>query len=103
MKKFLLLLIVFYQTVISPLLAPRCRFYPTCSCYAKTALSWHTLPKALYLIVRRLSRCHPFGGSGVDFVPLPLYRHHYRLSYQKHHCVMMDKFSYRALNNCYKN
>lgn len=104
MKRILLLLIAIYQTAISPLFAPRCRFYPTCSHYAKTALYQHTLFKALQLIVRRLSRCHPLGGSGIDFVPLPLYREHYQYCHQKHHCVMRDELSYRArLNNYYKN
>lgn len=72
MRKFLLLLIKIYQKVVSPLLSPRCRFYPTCSNYAKTALQNYPLSQALRLIIRRLSRCQPFGGFGVDFVPINL-------------------------------
>lgn len=58
-----------YRIVISPLIGPRCRFLPTCSEYALTALSEHRLGHALGLIVKRLTRCHPFGASGLDEVP----------------------------------
>lgn len=104
MKKLLLGFILFYQITISPYLTPRCRFYPTCSYYAKTALNQHSLIKALYLIIRRISRCHPLGGSGVDFVPLPLYRYEYRPTKQVHDFIVIDTLSYHARrNNYYKN
>lgn len=73
----LLFLIRFYRYVISPLLFARCRFYPTCSIYALEALKLHGGMRGGWLIFRRICRCHPFAPSGVDFVPLPLYRFQY--------------------------
>ena len=65
----LLLPIYLYQRAISPLTPPSCRFTPTCSEYAVQALRKHGPLKGLYLAVRRLLRCHPWGGSGYDPVP----------------------------------
>lgn len=65
----LVLPIRFYQICISPLLGPSCRFTPTCSEYARQAILKHGPFKGLYLAVRRLLRCHPWGGSGYDPVP----------------------------------
>ena len=65
----LLLPIYFYQRAISPLTPPSCRFTPTCSEYSVQALRKHGPLKGLYLAVRRLLRCHPWGGSGYDPVP----------------------------------
>ncbi len=62
-------LIRFYQVCISPLKTPCCRFTPTCSLYALEAFRKHGPFKGLYLTVRRLLRCHPWGGSGYDPVP----------------------------------
>lgn len=62
-------LIQFYRLFISPMLGPRCRFFPSCSVYALEALEQHSLGFALWLIVKRLGRCHPWGGSGYDPVP----------------------------------
>lgn len=59
----------FYQRFISPLTPPACRFTPTCSQYALEAIQKHGPLKGLYLAVRRLLRCHPWGGSGYDPVP----------------------------------
>jgi putative membrane protein insertion efficiency factor len=59
----------FYQTVISPMTPPSCRFTPTCSEYARQAIVKHGPFKGLWLAVRRLLRCHPWGGSGYDPVP----------------------------------
>tara|TARA_X000000368_G_scaffold362349_1_gene306980 strand:- start:67 stop:324 length:258 start_codon:yes stop_codon:yes gene_type:complete len=64
-----LLLIRIYQSLISPLLGPSCRFTPTCSQYSKEALKKHGLFKGLYLTLIRLSNCHPWGKSGHDPVP----------------------------------
>ena len=64
-----ILLVRFYQVCISPLKPPSCRFTPTCSQYAVEALRKHGPIKGLYLTVRRLLRCHPWGGSGYDPVP----------------------------------
>jgi putative membrane protein insertion efficiency factor len=65
----LLIPIRFYQTVISPLTPPSCRFTPTCSEYARQALIKHGPVVGLYLAIKRLLRCHPWGGSGYDPVP----------------------------------
>lgn len=63
------LLIKFYQLCISPFTPPSCRFTPTCSQYGLEAFRRHGPVKGLYLTVRRLLRCHPWGGSGYDPVP----------------------------------
>ncbi len=65
----LVLPIRFYQIVISPLLGPSCRFTPTCSEYARQAIIKHGPFKGLWLAVRRILRCNPWGGSGYDPVP----------------------------------
>ena len=62
-------LIKFYQLCISPFTPPTCRFTPTCSQYALEAFRKHGPFKGLYLSVRRILRCHPWGGSGYDPVP----------------------------------
>ena len=54
---------------ISPLTPPACRFTPTCSEYARQAIIKHGPVRGLWLAVRRLLRCHPWGGSGYDPVP----------------------------------
>ena len=64
-----LLLITIYQTAISPLLGPRCRFYPSCSSYAAQAVSEFGVLRGSLLAVRRLARCHPFSAGGFDPVP----------------------------------
>jgi hypothetical protein len=58
-----------YQRLVSPLLPPSCRFYPSCSAYAVTALERHGAAKGSWLAVRRLARCHPFHPGGIDPVP----------------------------------
>lgn len=63
------LLVKVYQYVISPLTPPSCRFTPTCSQYAAEALRKYGPLKGSWLTLRRLSRCHPWGGSGYDPVP----------------------------------
>ena len=73
MKKILsyllLLPVYFYRGYISPMTPPSCRFVPTCSEYAIEAIKKHGPFKGLYLAVRRILRCHPWGGSGYDPVP----------------------------------
>lgn len=59
----------FYRLVISPMIASNCRFTPTCSRYAMEALRKHGAIKGTWLATRRISRCHPWGGSGIDNVP----------------------------------
>lgn len=68
-KRLLILPIRFYQRFISPMLPPACRFTPTCSQYAVEAIQKHGSLKGLYLAIRRILRCHPWGGSGYDPVP----------------------------------
>lgn len=65
----LLALVKFYQYCISPFTPPSCRFVPTCSQYAVEALRKHGPLKGSWLTLRRLARCHPWGGSGYDPVP----------------------------------
>ena len=61
--------ILFYRIALSPLLGPRCRFYPTCSAYALEAIDRHGPLRGLGLSVRRLGRCHPWHPGGYDPVP----------------------------------
>ena len=67
--KVLLFFINIYKVFISPYLGQNCRYHPTCSTYAKEALQIHGLRKGIALSLKRISKCHPFGGSGVDLVP----------------------------------
>ncbi|MBR1644209.1 MAG: membrane protein insertion efficiency factor YidD [Bacteroidales bacterium] len=62
-------LIRFYQVAISPLLPAACRYTPTCSQYAIEAIVKHGPLRGGWLALRRILRCHPFGGSGYDPVP----------------------------------
>ncbi len=64
-----LFLITFYQKVLSPVLPKACRFTPSCSQYGFQAFSTYPFFKALWLTIRRISRCHPFHRGGYD--PLP--------------------------------
>lgn len=65
----LVVLIKFYQLCISPFTPPSCRFTPTCSQYALEALRKYGPFKGGWLALRRILRCHPWGGSGYDPVP----------------------------------
>ena len=76
--KLLYNLIVFYQKIISPVLPARCRYYPTCSNYGKQALAWHGVRSGGWLLLKRIGSCHPLGGHGIDFVPLPLASYNYQ-------------------------
>jgi putative membrane protein insertion efficiency factor len=58
-----------YQVAISPLLGAHCRFIPSCSQYAVEAFQTHGAVRGLYLALRRILRCHPYGGHGYDPVP----------------------------------
>ena len=58
-----------YQWLVSPLLPPACRFYPSCSAYAAEAVRRHGAAKGTVLSVKRLARCHPLCEGGVDPVP----------------------------------
>ncbi len=58
-----------YQNLVSPLLGPRCRYYPSCSNYAVGALRTHGAAKGTALAVARVCRCHPWAAGGIDRVP----------------------------------
>lgn len=73
---FLLLgLVHFYRNAISPLLAPRCRFYPTCSYYALEAIRLHGALKGGWLALKRIIRCNPLSAGGDDPVPAKCHCH----------------------------
>jgi uncharacterized protein len=67
--KIFIALIRFYQYAISPYLAPACRFTPTCSHYGVESVKKHGAFKGGWLTLKRIGRCHPWGGSGYDPVP----------------------------------
>ena len=69
LARLLILLISLYRRIVSPLLPPRCRFYPTCSAYATTALRRHGALRGFWLTLRRVGKCHPFHPGGIDPVP----------------------------------
>lgn len=62
-------LIRLYQRLLSPLLGPRCRFYPSCSSYALEAIGRHGALRGGWLAARRVCRCHPLNEGGFDPVP----------------------------------
>ena len=68
-NKTLIKLVKIYQKFISPMLGQNCRFHPTCSQYAIEALSVHGTVKGTYMAVKRILKCNPWGGSGIDCVP----------------------------------
>jgi putative membrane protein insertion efficiency factor len=67
----LLALIFVYRKLVSPVLPPACRYYPSCSHYAEEAVRLHGPFRGLLLALRRLLRCHPWAAGGPDPVPLP--------------------------------
>jgi uncharacterized protein len=69
MRFVLKFLIRGYQLAISPLLGPRCRFYPSCSHYGLEAIESHGALRGTWLTIKRISRCHPFHEGGFDPVP----------------------------------
>ncbi len=69
MRKIIVGFIRLYQAIISPMLGPRCRFYPTCSHYAVEAVQVHGATKGSWLSIKRIVRCHPLNPGGVDLVP----------------------------------
>lgn len=68
-RKFLLVLIRFYQVALSPFMPPSCRFTPTCSQYGYEAISRHGAIRGSWLTVKRILKCHPFHPGGFDPVP----------------------------------
>jgi putative membrane protein insertion efficiency factor len=69
MRAVLLVLLRAYQYAIRPLLGANCRFYPSCSDYAREAIERHGAGKGSWLSARRLARCHPYHPGGFDPVP----------------------------------
>ena len=69
LKRILQFPLRIWHRFITPMVPPMCRFYPSCSVYAVEALEKHRLGTALWLIVRRVGRCHPFHPGGYDPVP----------------------------------
>lgn len=69
MKKIIIFFIRAYQTLLSPLLPPSCRFYPTCSHYAAEAVGKFGAAAGVWLAIKRISKCHPFHQGGIDPVP----------------------------------
>ena len=69
MKRIAILVVRFYQLALRPLLPNACRFTPSCSEYAAEAINKHGAFKGGWLAIRRISRCHPWGGQGYDPVP----------------------------------
>ncbi|AKO45199.1 membrane protein insertion efficiency factor YidD [[Haemophilus] ducreyi] len=67
--RLLLLPIYFYRYAISPLIGPRCRFYPSCSTYAVQAIKVHGALRGGWLAIKRICRCHPWNEGGKDPVP----------------------------------
>jgi putative membrane protein insertion efficiency factor len=68
-RKLVLGVIRGYQLGISPMLGARCRFYPSCSCYAHTAVERFGVLRGVGMSLRRIGRCHPFCEGGYDPVP----------------------------------
>lgn len=68
-SRLLILIIKAYKAMISPLLGPCCRFYPSCSEYSLEAISKYGAIKGVFLGVVRLCKCHPFHPGGIDLVP----------------------------------
>ena len=75
MRFVLKILIRAYQLVISPLLGPKCRFYPTCSHYAIEAIEIHGALRGIWLTIKRIGRCHPWNEGGFDPVPCHSMKH----------------------------
>ena len=68
-KRLLITLIDGYRLLLSPFFGAQCRFYPTCSAYAREAIDVHGSVRGTWLAVRRILRCNPWCAGGVDPVP----------------------------------
>jgi putative membrane protein insertion efficiency factor len=72
MRALFCLPIRLYQLTVSPLLGPRCRFYPSCSTYGLEAITRHGVLRGVWLTIKRVARCHPWNPGGFDPVPAAL-------------------------------
>ena len=68
-QRLVVTLLIAYKTALSPILPSACKFYPSCSMYAKQAVERHGVRRGLLLTVKRLLRCRPFAPGGIDLVP----------------------------------
>ncbi len=75
MKEFLKAILGAYKFLISPLLPPSCRFYPSCSDYARMSIDRHGALKGAFLAMKRVLRCHPLDPGGYDPIPERKERH----------------------------
>jgi uncharacterized protein len=71
LRRVIIFFVHVYRIALSPLLGPSCRYLPTCSQYTLDAYRHHSGLYATGLVMHRLCRCHPWGGYGLDPVPLP--------------------------------
>jgi putative membrane protein insertion efficiency factor len=71
MSRLLAWLVRGYQLLLSSMIGPSCRFYPSCSNYAIEALQLHGAARGSWLALRRVCRCHPWNAGGTDLVPPP--------------------------------
>lgn len=69
MREVIIFLLKGYKRWVSPMLGQHCRFYPTCSEYAATAITDYGVIKGGWLALKRIGRCNPWHDGGVDFVP----------------------------------
>ena len=73
----LILIIRGYQLIISPILGSNCRFMPTCSEYAMESLKAYGLIKGVFLTIKRIGKCHPWGSNGYDPIPNKIEKNKY--------------------------
>jgi len=67
-KLIMIKIITVYQYVMSPILGSNCRFYPSCSTYAKEAINHYGVITGIWMSIKRLAKCHPFHQGGIDIV-----------------------------------
>ncbi|MEE9492830.1 MAG: membrane protein insertion efficiency factor YidD [Gammaproteobacteria bacterium] len=75
MRKLIILFIKAYRLLVSPFLGNRCRFYPSCSEYATTAIERFGALKGGWLAIKRIGKCHPWHHGGTDPVPEKIHHH----------------------------
>jgi uncharacterized protein len=71
MKRFVISFIYLYRWLVSPFLPPSCKFTPTCSRYAISAIECHGLMKGIWMTLKRLGKCHPFNKTETLYDPVP--------------------------------